>query len=126
VVGVAEEGSSPRYRDEPLRHGNLDRYLLGGHLEPRDGRRGRPSDLTGAGDGRNGEPRWAALSESIAGKVILPNSVGPDRLPRPFNLRFRDVVPRAVVRCSSPEDVAQTSAFVRRQGLELATRAGPW
>lgn len=97
---------------------------MGGHLEPRDGRRGRPSDHTGAGDGRIGEPRWEALAESIAGEVILLDSVGPDPLPRPFNLRFRDVVPRAVVRCSTPEDVAETLAFVRRQGLELATRNG--
>jgi FAD/FMN-containing dehydrogenase len=87
-------------------------------------RRGGSSDPSGAAEGRNGEPTWAHLSASIAGDVILPDSVGPDRLPRPFNLRFRDVVPRAVVRCSGPDDVVETIAFVRRHGLQLAIRNG--
>jgi FAD/FMN-containing dehydrogenase len=73
--------------------------------------------------GDTAAPRWAALGGSIAGEVILPDS-DPERLPRPFNLRFDDVVPAAVVRCSSSEDVAETIAFVRRHGLELAVRNG--
>ncbi len=68
-------------------------------------------------------PRWAALSESIAGEVILPDA-GPDRVPRPFNLRFADVVPQAVVRCAGPDDVAETIRFVRRHGMGFAARCG--
>jgi hypothetical protein len=45
-------------------------------------------------------PRWATLGRSIGGEVIVPDAAGLEGLPRPFNDRFRDVVPRAVVRCS--------------------------
>ena len=69
-------------------------------------------------------PDWAALEASIAGEVVLPGSAPYDELPRTFNARFHDVVPTAVVRCATPEDVRETLTFVRRHGLASATRAG--
>jgi FAD binding domain/Berberine and berberine like len=54
----------------------------------------------------------------------MPGSDSYDELPRTFNARYHDVVPMAVVRCATPEDVRETIAFVRRHGLASATRAG--
>ena len=52
---------------------------------------------------------------------------GSDRsseVPKPFNARFDDVEPEAVVRCTSDGDVAETVALIRRQGLRSAMRSG--
>ncbi len=65
-----------------------------------------------------------ALDQAIDGEVILRGSPVYDQLPRPFNARFDDVPPLAVVRCASAEDTAQTIAFIRRHGLASATRSG--
>jgi FAD/FMN-containing dehydrogenase len=69
-------------------------------------------------------PDWEALKRSIAGVVELPDSDGYERASRPFNARFDQVRPLGIVRCASPQDVAQTLAFVRRLRLEHATRSG--
>jgi FAD/FMN-containing dehydrogenase len=69
-------------------------------------------------------PEWTALQAAIAGNVILPGSDSFDELPRTFNARYHDVVPIAVVQCSTPEDARETITFVRRHGLPSATRAG--
>jgi len=75
-------------------------------------------DTTGPG------PEWADLERSISGDLVLPGTPAYEELPRPFNARFHDVRPRAVVRCTSPIDVAAAIAFARRHGLELAARSG--
>jgi FAD/FMN-containing dehydrogenase len=69
-------------------------------------------------------PEWEALQRSIAGVVDLPGSEGYERASRPFNARFDRVRPLGIVRCASPQDVAWTIPFVRRHGLEHATRSG--
>ena len=69
-------------------------------------------------------PDWEALQRSIAGVVELPDAESYERASRPFNARFDQVRPLGIVRCASPQDVAQTIAFVRRHGLEHATRSG--
>jgi FAD/FMN-containing dehydrogenase len=56
--------------------------------------------------------------------VALPGSSAYQASPPPFNARFRDVRPSAVVSCTSPEDVREAISFAGRHGLELATRAG--
>src|SRR5262249_9334495 len=40
------------------------------------------------------------------------------------NARFDDVLPLAVARCGSAEDVAQVISFIRRYGLVSAIRSG--
>ncbi len=72
----------------------------------------------------NATPDWTALQASIAGNVVRPGSTAYDELPHTFNARFHDVVPLAVVRCATPEDVRETLTFVHRHGLASATRAG--
>ena len=69
-------------------------------------------------------PEWKALQRSIAGVVELPDSEGYEHASRSFNARFDQIRPLGIVRCASPQDVAQTIAFVRRHGLEHATRSG--
>jgi FAD/FMN-containing dehydrogenase len=67
---------------------------------------------------------WAGLQEALAGEVALPGSPAYERPPRPFNARFDQIRPQAVVRCATPEDVAETVSFARRHGLATATRSG--
>ena len=69
-------------------------------------------------------PDWEALQRSIAGVVELPDAESYERASRPFNARFDQVRPLGIVRCAEPQDVVQTLAFVRRHGLEHASRSG--
>jgi FAD/FMN-containing dehydrogenase len=69
-------------------------------------------------------PDWESLRGRIDGDVVRPGSLAYQASPRPFNARFRDVRPAAVVSCASSRDVSEASSFARRHGLELATRAG--
>ena len=69
-------------------------------------------------------PPWEGLAAGIDGEVVLPVSPLYAQLTRPFNARFHQVRPRALVRCATPEDVAETIAFLTRHGLESATRSG--
>ena len=69
-------------------------------------------------------PTWEALQAAIAGEVVVVGTPAYQQLPKPFNARFHDVRPQAVVRCATPQDVAETIAFAGRHGLECATRSG--
>jgi FAD/FMN-containing dehydrogenase len=82
-----------------------------------------------SGNGGNGAvavstPDWEVLQRLIAGDVVFPGSAAYEELPKPFNARFHDVQPRAIVRCATPQDVAEAVLFVGRHGLECATRSG--
>ncbi len=70
------------------------------------------------------EPDWGALEASIDGSVVLPRTPGYDDARRPAIVNFHDVCPRAVVRCRTPSDVAETLRFAARVGLPLAIRGG--
>jgi FAD/FMN-containing dehydrogenase len=69
-------------------------------------------------------PNWQALQGGIAGEVVLPGSPAAEGLPKPFNARFHDVRPQAIVRCATPQDVAETISFAVRHALACATRSG--
>jgi FAD/FMN-containing dehydrogenase len=69
-------------------------------------------------------PSWQALQGGIAGDVVLPGSPTFEALPKLFNARFHDVRPRAIVRCATPQDVAETITFAVRHGLACAMRSG--
>lgn len=69
-------------------------------------------------------PDWSTLESVIAGEVALPGSPSYQRVDLPFNARFHDVQPQAIVRCTSPNDVAETLSFLGRHGLPSATRSG--
>jgi FAD/FMN-containing dehydrogenase len=67
---------------------------------------------------------WDAHRRAIAGEVVLPGSPEYEQTSRAFNARFHDIRPQAIVRCASASDVAETISFIRRHGLEHATRSG--
>jgi FAD/FMN-containing dehydrogenase len=69
-------------------------------------------------------PDWESLRRSIDGEVALPGSPAYQASPSPFNARFRDLRPTAIVSCASPQDAGEAVALARRHGLEIATRAG--
>jgi len=57
---------------------------------------------------------WEALRRRIDGEVALPGSPAYQASPPPFNARFHDVRPAAIVSCRSPQDVGD--------GLRLTLR----
>ena len=65
-----------------------------------------------------------ALQRSIGGEVILPGSAAFARMPKQFNARFADLIPRAVVSCASAADAAQAVLLADRHGLGIAIRGG--
>jgi FAD/FMN-containing dehydrogenase len=64
------------------------------------------------------------LRRAIDGDVVVAGSPAFDTFSKPFNARFDDGGPQAVVRCTSAGDVAETVSFIRRHGLRSATRSG--
>jgi FAD/FMN-containing dehydrogenase len=63
-------------------------------------------------------PGWQRLQATVSGRVVL------DPEPTTFNARFHDVRPEALVRCTSPADVAATLSFVREHDLPFTVRSG--
>ena len=70
------------------------------------------------------DPDWATLQGAIDGEVALPGSPLYERAHKPFNARFLAVLPKAIILCPTPQDVAETISFLDRHGLENATRSG--
>jgi FAD/FMN-containing dehydrogenase len=69
-------------------------------------------------------PDWDSLERGIQGGVALPGSPAYGASRRPFNARFRDLRPSAIVSCASPQDVSEAIVFARRHGLGIAARSG--
>ena len=69
-------------------------------------------------------PDWGSLERAIDGSVGVSGSQAYEAHRRPFNARFHEVEPEAVVSCENPHDVSETLAFVRRHGGTFAVRAG--
>ena len=69
-------------------------------------------------------PDWKTLQSAIDGEVVLPGSPGYERARKPFNTRYHEVLPKAIVLCATPEDVSETIAFLDRHDLGNATRSG--
>jgi hypothetical protein len=63
-------------------------------------------------------PVWQALQEGSPGAVVAPGSPAYQQLPKPFNARFHDVRPQAIVGLR-PQDVAVTIRFAGRHGNDL-------
>ncbi len=69
-------------------------------------------------------PSWVTLHDAIAGEVALPDSPAYDQAHQPFNARFHEMRPQAVVLCATPQDVAETISYLGRHGLDNAVRSG--
>jgi FAD/FMN-containing dehydrogenase len=68
--------------------------------------------------------RLTELAWAIDGDVVAADAPTSDLSPEPFNARFDDTRPQAVVRCTSSGDVAETISFINRHRLPSATRSG--
>lgn len=80
--------------------------------------------MSGGGPRPLPELDWRPLARGIAGEVVVPGTPAYEALTPPFNARYHDPPPRAIVRCASAEDVAEALEFVAAKGLELAIRSG--
>ena len=69
-------------------------------------------------------PPLSELERVIDGDLVAGDELTTDGVPKPFNARFDEAIPQAVVRCTSPGDVAETIAFIRRHRLRSAARSG--
>lgn len=69
-------------------------------------------------------PPLNELERVIDGELIAGDELTTSRAPKPFNARFDEEMPQAVVRCTSPGDVAETISFIRRHRLRSAARSG--
>ena len=80
-----------------------------------------PTGHTGSMDVR---PPLNELERLIDGDLVAGGELRTSRAPKPFNARFDEAIPQAVVRCTSAGDVAETIAFIRRHRLSSAARSG--
>jgi FAD/FMN-containing dehydrogenase len=64
-----------------------------------------------------------ALRKQLAGQVIVPGDLGYDEARTIFNVMHRKR-PGVIARCADSRDVAACVSFARRNGIELAVRAG--
>jgi FAD/FMN-containing dehydrogenase len=71
-----------------------------------------------------GAAEWEAFQRAIDGRVVLPDSPDYGSARKPEMVRFHDVLPEAVVLCSSPADVSATIAHAAQHRLQLAIRSG--
>lgn len=71
-----------------------------------------------------GLPGIESLEAAVAGRVVRGNSPESEVSVRPAWAQFEEIVPEAVVVCRAAADVAETVAFARRVGAELAVRSG--
>ena len=69
-------------------------------------------------------PDWVTLQGAIDGEVALPSSPLYERIYKPFNARFHEVQPSAIVLCATPQDVSEAILFLNRTGLESTIRNG--
>ena len=67
---------------------------------------------------------WRPLERVIDGEVVLPDSPAYEARHRPFNARFQEVEPQAIVSCTSAPDVSEAISFARRNGVDIAMRSG--
>jgi FAD/FMN-containing dehydrogenase len=70
------------------------------------------------------EIAWRDLTAAVEGEVVLPGSPRYDEFRKPQIPRFHHVRPQGVVRCRTPQDVAEAIAFARCSGIEIAVRSG--
>src|SRR5262245_2337716 len=68
--------------------------------------------------------QWSGLQTAIAGEVILPDSPEYESARKPAIARFHNVYPKAVVRCQTPDDVAEAISFAQVTGLPISIRSG--
>jgi FAD/FMN-containing dehydrogenase len=69
-------------------------------------------------------PSWESLAREIDGDIAVPGSPAYAAARPPFNARFHEVKPKAIVACASAQDVSRVISFARRRGEQIAARSG--
>ncbi|MGI9003026.1 MAG: FAD-binding oxidoreductase [Pseudonocardia sp.] len=69
-------------------------------------------------------PDWAALRGRLAGDLLLPGDTGYDDARQPFNARFADRRPAAIVHATRPADVQACVEVARTSRTPIAARSG--
>ena len=69
-------------------------------------------------------PDWASLASGMQGSVQLPGAAGFTLAAPVFNAAYDAIVPQALVRCASANDVALALAFAHANNLAFAVRSG--
>ncbi|MFG2004960.1 FAD-binding oxidoreductase [Spirillospora sp. NPDC048911] len=64
------------------------------------------------------------LRAKLDGELFAPGSPGYEDVRRPANPAFREVRPRAVIRCASAADVASGIRYAREAGVPIVPRGG--
>jgi FAD/FMN-containing dehydrogenase len=67
---------------------------------------------------------WDGLRGLADGRLLLPGDSGFDEGSRPFNERFRDVRPAAVLSAAGPADVGKAIGWARDNGVPIVARGG--
>jgi FAD/FMN-containing dehydrogenase len=67
---------------------------------------------------------WDRLRSLVDGRLRLPGDRGFDEGSRPFNERFRDVRPAAVLSAAGPADVSRAIGWSRENGVPIVARGG--
>lgn len=67
---------------------------------------------------------FASLAARVRGRVLLPGDDGFTAGSKPFNDRYADVVPRAVLSVAGAEDVGTAIAWAREHDVPLVARGG--
>ncbi len=94
--------------------------------------------LTGCGGGGGGDSSTSTppittqpfddsfkeLSSKLQGTVITPASTDYDNARVVYNTRFDDIKPKAIVRCTSADDVVATVEYARKAGIAIVPRCG--
>jgi FAD/FMN-containing dehydrogenase len=65
-----------------------------------------------------------SLAESMTGSVVMPDDAEFPSLRKTFLVKVEELLPQAVARCASIEDVAKSVAFAHRHGMPFALRSG--
>lgn len=65
-----------------------------------------------------------SLQRMLDGSLLRPDSADFAALARPWNLRYADRLPAAIARCASLEDIAESLAWARTNGVPFVTRSG--
>lgn len=76
----------------------------------------------GRGSAAPSDAAWRALA--TAGEVLRPGMDGFAAAARPQNLRYADVTPQALLRCVSPEGLAQALRWAREHAMPFVLRSG--
>jgi FAD/FMN-containing dehydrogenase len=67
---------------------------------------------------------WDRLRDLVDGRLRLPGDSGFDEGSRPFNERFRDVAPAAVLSATGPADVSTAIRWSRDHRMSIVARGG--